>query len=112
MGVFILVRLKGERRWLTFAVCGAIGVAAALADLQIWSPFLMLGCALLVGMGLFTILLVRTTSVWGDLNAGIAVGLVTGVASFTLGVGQAVVISTMVVNSLNDLQLFGIAAGR
>src|SRR5205085_1056753 len=35
-----------------------------------------------------------------------------GVMSFTLGYGQSLVISTMTVNSLNDVHLLGLAAGR
>src|SRR5205807_1047853 len=80
--------------------------------LQSHVPFVLLGCALLAGMGLFVVLLVQTKDRWGDLSSGIAVGLVAGVASFTFGVGQGAIIATMVVDSLPDLRLFGAATGR
>jgi tRNA A-37 threonylcarbamoyl transferase component Bud32 len=65
----------------------------------------LLGLISVVGMGLFTVLLVRPTQRWGDASAGLATGLVAGLVSFALGTGAAEVIAMTVRSSFSDLEL-------
>jgi hypothetical protein len=63
-----------------------------------------------LGMGLFTVLLVRPKDRWGDLVAGLATGLVAGALAFTGGGAWKMVLTFVVLPAMSDLHLLGEAA--
>ncbi len=88
----------------------------ATVDLERWVvpvagllslPFFLGG----TGLGLFTVLLVRTKDGWGDLAAGTTVGLVGAVSAYVCGMGIAVGLAQTVVPALPDLWLLAREAG-
>lgn len=63
------------------------------------------GAIAFVGMGLFTVLLVRPRSRWDDVIAGLATGLVGGITAFFVSGGWGTVIASTVPSMMDDLWL-------
>lgn len=72
----------------------------------------LFGALAFVGMGLFTVLLVRPRTRWDDMIAGLATGLTGGVTAFIISGGWGSVMATTVMISAGDLHLLSHLNGQ